>query len=389
MEVNILFDTTSSGNMATGTNVPTPAVLRDPRFEAGRTLIQQGMANEGAIEIFSTLVEECIAKHGDSSIESSPVFFEYGNALLRAFLVVESVEGEEVDDDDDKEEEEKEKRMKDSRTAAAAAAEARRNAQEVDQDVKCVVGNDKEEEKNENEGLPGHDDNGVDENGELGEEKGEDESNDLRLSLEMMENAYSIMDDYQAQTDSESTNRDSQSEYLSWTKDQIPRVLLGIGDCLSSLERHADAADAYSRALEWRQAQLDQIVKSNKEENLAQLRCQRRVCEATVLIAEELLSCPEDEDVVTSETKTLIVQSDERIEYARGYYDKARDSLQDTVFLLGKLASKNVDLGTEKEDVCFLATMIMGVGETLAALDERDQEKKTAEPAKKKLKTSR
>ena len=61
---------------------------------------------------------------------------------------------------------------------------------------------------------------------------------------------------------------------------------------------------------------------------------------------------------------------------------------------MGKLAAHKVDLGTEKEDVCFLATMIMGVGETLAALDEEQQQqeesKKKAtssiEPAKKKAK---
>jgi tetratricopeptide (TPR) repeat protein len=176
---------------------------------------------------------------------------------------------------------------------------------------------------------------------------------------------------------------------MEWTKDQLPRVLLGIGDCLSALQRHADAADAYSRAQQLRQTQLDAII-AIKEDTIEHLQCQRRVCEATVLIAEELLACPDGQDVVTTETKSLIVEADQRIEYSRGYYDKARDSLQDTVYLMGKLAAKKVDLGTEKEDVCYLATMIMGVGEQLAALDEEIAEQKAAastEPAKKKAKT--
>lgn len=181
--------------------------------------------------------------------------------------------------------------------------------------------------------------------------------------------------------------------YLDWVNDQLPRVLLGIGDCLSALQRHADAADAYSRAHERRQKQLDDVILAKKD-TIEHLQCQRRVCEATVLIAEELLACPEGHDVVTTETQCVVVQANERIEYARGYYDKARDSLQDTVYLMGKLAAHKVDLGTEKEDVCFLATMIMGVGETLAALDEEQQQqeesKKKAtsslEPVKKKAK---
>lgn len=105
-----------------------------------------------------------------------------------------------------------------------------------------------------------------------------------------------------------------------------------------------------------------------------------------MLIAEELLACPPDQDVVTTETSSLIVKASERVEYARGYYDKARDALQETVYLLGNLASRNIDMGTEKEDVCFIATMVMGVGEILAAIDEEAQES-SSEPVQKKAKT--
>jgi tetratricopeptide (TPR) repeat protein len=355
-------------------SVSSPSVLRDPRFEAGRALIQQGLANEGAIEIFSTLVEECIAKHGESSIETSPAFFEYGNALLRASLAA-SNEDEEEDDDGGMDPNES---GEEARNAAGEAAEARQKSQqEGDQKPAANVSDDtKEAENKQEEAVPNGEVNDTEE-GDEGEDGEEGEGDDLQLSLEMMENAYSILDEYQTEN--------TDPPYLAWTREQFPRILLGIGDCLAALQRHADAADAYSRALEWRQTQLAQITKSNVE-SLEHLQTQRRVCEATVLIAEELLACPEDEDVVATETQSLIVKAEERIEYARGYYDKARDSLQDTVFLMGKLASKSTDLGTEKEDVCFLATLIMGVGEALAAFDEQEAEK-ASEPAKKRAKT--
>lgn len=53
----------------------------------------------------------------------------------------------------------------------------------------------------------------------------------------------------------------------------------------------------------------------------------------------------------------------------------------------------NEDLGREKEDVCFLATLIMGVGESLATIDEKTNEEtavtdstKSIEPVTKKAK---
>ncbi|KAL3934257.1 MAG: hypothetical protein SGARI_003471 [Bacillariaceae sp.] len=203
----------------------------------------------------------------------------------------------------------------------------------------------------------------------------------------MMENAYSILDVYE---ESKSNNSDNK-KYAKWVKDQIPRVLLGIGDTLSFLQRHADAADAYSRALELRQALLQTFSAQQDDFVIQHLVAHRRVVEATVLIAEELLACPPDADVVTTETQSLIVKKEERISYATGYYDKARDALQEAVFFMGQLAARNVDLGREKEDVCFLATMVMGVGESLAAIEEElFQAAVTAadstEPVKKKAK---
>ena len=114
------------------------------------------------------------------------------------------------------------------------------------------------------------------------------------------------------------------------------------------------------------------------------VKAHRMVCEANILIAEELLLCPENEDVLTTETQSLIVKADERISYTRGYYDQARDVLQEAIVCMGSLP-QNVDLGREKEDICFLATLVMGVGEQLAMIDEKSDEVNTnTEPMKKK-----
>jgi tetratricopeptide (TPR) repeat protein len=381
---------TTGGTATTTTNAyAAPVVTRDPRFLAGRSLVQKGLAAEGAIDIFATLVEEATNKYGESSIETAPTYYEYGNALLRAAGAGVNI---------DEEEEEEEEPPADARQVAAQAAEARLKQQqptttttttEEKEDKKPAADDSPKEDDEDDTTTPAAenptDGNDNDEDADKNDDDGDDdddEEDDLNLALVMMENSFSILDDYKDDTTSHI------SEYVEWVQEQLPRVLLGIGDTLSALERHADAADAYSRALEVRQERLGQYKHNNKEDSimtLEHLQAHRQVCEATVLIAEELLACPADVDVVTTETKGLIVKAAERVEYARGYYDKARDALQETVYLMGNLAAQNVDLGGEKEDVCFIATMVMGVGTTLAALDE-DDEGDVGEPVKKKAK---
>merc|ERR1711865_713406 len=83
---------------------------------------------------------------------------------------------------------------------------------------------------------------------------------DLNLGLEMMENAFSILEEYRANNEKnieDNTISDNDgNKYYDWVKEQIPRVLVGIGDTLSNLNKHADAADTYSRALELRKLRL-------------------------------------------------------------------------------------------------------------------------------------
>jgi tetratricopeptide (TPR) repeat protein len=376
-----------------------PVVTRDPRFHAGRQLVQTGLAAEGAIDMFGTLLEEVTNKYGESSIETAPVYYEYGNALLRAAMKAQAAAIPEADDDDQAED--IPSNPEDARDAAAEAAEQRQatttKEEEADETTKPPAAAKSQEatpKEEDDDQKPAAVSSAAkqpeeDENDDGDENDADDQASDedMTLALEMMENSFSILDEHQE------CEEPSVLPYRGWIQDQLPRVLSGVGDTLSALERHADAADAYSRALELRQVHLQSFSSkgdnnnNNKNDTLEHLRAHRRACEATVLIAEELLACPTDQDVVTTETSSLIVKAAERVEYARGYYDKARDALQETVYLLGNLASRNIDMGTEKEDVCFIATMVMGVGEILAAIDEEAQESSSSEPVQKKAKT--
>jgi tetratricopeptide (TPR) repeat protein len=343
-----------------------PIITKDPRFQAGRTLVQTGRTTEGAIDIFATLLEESISKYGPVSLEAASCYYEYGNALFRGAAVKYPRESQLDHDDHDAVE-----KPLDPKMAAFMAAEKRSKGvtattttieqgttTELDPLVEklqqkespavlaaaavdeTVDQEDTEEEKNEQS-----------------QDNGNDDNDDVHLACEMMENAWSILDQYME------TN-----PCTAWLTEQRPRMLVGIADVLLVLERHGDAVDAYTRALPLREAILQDFDKNDL--SLDRLKASRQVVEANVLIAEALLACEPGHDVVTTETNTVLVTAAEREFYTQGYYDKARDSLQDTVFLMGQIAAKGVDLGNEKEDICFISTLLMGVGEKLAELEE-------------------
>jgi tetratricopeptide (TPR) repeat protein len=358
--------------------------------------VERGLADE-AVDIYATLLEETRLQYGDVSIETAPAYYEYGNTLLRA------VTKQQIMSATDREADDAETKAEEQRAAAAAAAERRQEhspdsinpvaASETESVAATGIGklkDDGDKEKPENDVESPKDGNHDDQkNGDY------DDGGDSELALEMIENSFSILEEYKDSMGKE----DGDTKYSEWVKGQLPRVLMGIGDTLSKLNRHADAADAYSRALELRKACLEEIADTEgsdpKQFTTDHLKAHRMVCEANILIAEELLSCPQDEDVLTTETKSLIVKSNQRVSYARGYYDQARDALQEAVVFMGSLP-RNIDLGREKEDVCFLATLVMGVGESLAVIDEKTDEAAAAaaaadmdgstEPMKKKAK---
>ena len=348
--------------------IATPAVVRDPRFRAGRKLVQTGQA-ANAIDIFADLLAECRRVAGDESLDACPAYYEYGNALFRDAQHQQSDDAAAA-----AEEAAAEPNDLNPREAAALAAERRVQgpAAAVAAAVTALSDSPDDAIIMEKEETP------------TAKEEAED-TEDIQLALEMMETAWSILDYYsQPEKSNDATATATANKYHEWVTEQTPRVLTGIGDVLSALHRHADAADAYSRALAYRQEQVSQFAP--QDTCLEFLQARRRAVEVNVLIAEELLACAPGVDVVTTESHQLVVSAAERVDYARGYYDKARDELQETVLLMGQIAAVGGNVSQEKEDVCFVATLVMGVGTALAELDEEVAAAAVPEPSRKKAK---
>lgn len=318
-----------------------PIITKDPRFLAGRTLVKSGRTTEGAIDIFATLLEECIHKYGPVSLEAASCYYEYGNALLRA--------------SSDQEEVKKQEGPVNNLAAEAAERRVKENiANPAAAEGKSIV----ETNVDDDDGHSNDNNNDDDD-----DDDNDEDDDDFHLACEMMENAWSIIDQY---TETNPTT--------SWILEQQPRILIGIADVLLLLKRYGDAVDAYTRALPLREAAIQNYHKEDL--TVDRLRASRHVVEANVMIADALLSCPSNQSVITTETNIVLVTADEKEYYTQGYYDKARDGLQETVVLMGEMAAKGIDLGTEKEDVCFISTLLMGVGERLAEIEELKQDEK-------------
>jgi tetratricopeptide (TPR) repeat protein len=329
-----------------------PKVVNDPRFKAGRKLVTTGSA-EAAFNLFASLLEQARRQYGDDDVETAPAYYEYGNALLRQYQRNKQEQTNTVSPT---------AIIVDKRLAAAEAALKRARQQDI-----------MKQETDERKPAAAFAPTNAPKGGKGKEGTADDVNSDLTLALELMETSWSILDA-------------SSFHNNNWRLEQIPRVLTGIGDVLAEIGRHADAADAYLRALACRQEHLESF-EVGKKESIEFLKCRRRIVEANVLIAEELLACPEGVDVMTTESRDVLVPSGERsANYARDYYEKARDQLQETVLLMGHLAAKKVEgIDEEKEDICFTATLVMGVGEALARLDEEwEAALESAEPLKKK-----
>mmetsp|Transcript_18174 Transcript_18174/g.43933 ORF Transcript_18174/g.43933 Transcript_18174/m.43933 type:complete len:425 (+) Transcript_18174:182-1456(+) len=414
----------------------TPLVLDDPRFQAGRELVKRGLSDEGGVEIFGTLLEELNVKYGGSdsgsggsgrgggnvtteetttstgtdtgrnndttssrNIECAPAYYEYGNALHYAALSRrerEEQQQQQQQQDEEEEEENHDDDDDDEKKPAAVPTSSTGDQPKVDGD-----------------GDGGSDD---------------DDDDDLQLALEMMESAFSILQLYEEDATTTSTadnsSGDDKTNYLSWVLDQLPRVLMGIGDVLSSLGRFPDATDVFTRALERRKEQLEQKkglstaststatstdnASVKPDPSLDLLKSYRLVCEAAVATAQALLDCPPDEDVITTETKSLLVPKDERISYVEGYYWQARDALQEVLLTLAELEGKGQNQAQTtsqpggvpatvvvdkamKEDVSHIAILVMGLGEALAEAKEEDKQDQSpgpdgGEPLKKRSK---
>jgi hypothetical protein len=352
-----------------------PKITKDPRFRAARKLIESG--RDGAIDMFGMLLEEARTKYGEASIETAPAYFEYGVALFRESQRQQEA-AREIEDD--------------QKPAAVETPDTDKS--EPKEKSSEEAGDDAENDDKENGGE--EEENGEEEEGENNDDDDEEEDqaepeeeDDLELAFSMMETAFAVYDNYVQLAKS---SPKASSDYLEWAERvQLPRILSNIGDLLSAMGRHADAADTYTRELLYRDLNLARY--ENKEMSMEELVDRRKSVEANVLVATELLACEPGQDVITTETQSCLVKAAEREEFAGGYYEQARDQLQETVYLMAKLVAaakddkEKAELQKEKENVCFASTLVMGVGEQLAALKEQATEKeKELEPAKKKAK---
>merc|ERR1719464_1284763 len=190
--------------------------------------------------MYATLLEETTQKYGSSSIEAGPAYYEYGNSILRA-----TTKNLAISKEKDKSEAQIETdivKTRNKRSATAAAAERR---------IQSLV---KEEENKKPKAVITYHGEGKNQRHGEGLKMISDTVNDkkycddLNLALEMMENAFSILEEYNAKNEErkEDNVRNGDNDvkkYNDWVTEQIPRVLMGIGDTLSTLKKHADAAD--------------------------------------------------------------------------------------------------------------------------------------------------
>jgi len=433
-----------------------PAVVRnDARFKAGRKLVESGHPGI-AVDVFATLLQETIrACDGDERhVETVPAYYEYGNALLRHVQRQQDDDevllgGQQQDEEEGTETaaasaagpgDSSDNGRKRRQQAAAAAAERRAAAAAAAAGATTEAAATKPATAAASAGGGGGAAAAGDQNGE-GEsavETNEEYDEDLDLALEMMMVAYSILDEALEGEDEEEGGEEKgeeekgeteadqggdakgESKYRDWLTEQRPRILVGLGDALACRGRRADAVEAYLRALEFRRADCDEAkkVEAGKGQDMAALlqamKRRRLYVEANALIAETLLACPEGEDVVTTETGTKLVDADERVDYARGYCDKAREELQDLLLFYGQVVAslssssaaasasrsspsssnkkngndESEQLANAKQDIVFVSSLVAGVATALAVLDEEQQrQEQDGRRATKKLKS--
>lgn len=324
-----------------GANQIQPTVINDPRFRAGRKLIQEGKAHCGAVNMFAVLSEETVAQFGDQSVEAATAMYEYGNALFSA------IRRREIDEKEtDADAKIKAEGQSNSKKPKVNGSDSREEAVKVDHKV-----NDEE---------------------------------DLQLAQQLMETSLAIHEHYVEQKkatrtenldtktkESPISNKESES-YLEWSCQEIPRILTGLGDICTFKKRFADAFNSYLQAIPLREASLKEErdmyeATSTVTRNL--LMMQRHAVEINVLAAEALLSCPSEKDIVPSTTNDILLKGGQIIDFVNEYYQKARAGLQEIVFLMGKSDPTDVTKA-DKEDVCFLSTMLMNVGVMLTANDD-------------------
>jgi hypothetical protein len=254
-----------------------PSVTQDARFRAGQKLKQSGRVHLGAIHMFEILADRAEDEFGITSIETAAVYYELGHSIFLNLTC-----HRENSTDPANEERSKANTLEDALEYMAKS---------------CSI-------------LYAH-----------GQNHDQNHDNDDN-------------DDPPAITASTKYQYQYQNQYQEWARDQIPRVLIGIGNIQSYQHKHADAIDSYMNAVPYREAASDACRKETHQSS-ASLKRHRLFAESHVLIAEELLismayySPSPPSDLVHSETGLIIVKADQVTTLAKTYYEQGKEKLQD------------------------------------------------------------
>ena len=373
-------------NSIMASNTSSIKIVNDPRFKLARNLLSSGDGNGGpdaAIDIFATLLEECRTSLGETSLDAALCQYEYGNALFRA-VIRHSPSGEEESEQQEKQKKQHEQSTyTDKKPAAVKKNEAAENQREImaaaaekrtigDTDDSSRLSNKKSkiEDDHSNELVPNisdhvkvndsyvkEEENNDTINSASEEDDTEEEEDDVDLALDMMETSFSIFESHNTKNNAGDGKITNNKEQKQWLSNQLPRVLIGIGDLHSFRAEFGNAVDAYCRALPFREEawkKLKQSLSDDEMLTLEHLQCQRHLVETYALVSEALMTCPEGEDVVcqydddendeqvvdeknpaaavkkiAEKGGSILVKAGERVNFAQSHYELAREGLEE------------------------------------------------------------
>jgi len=360
-----------------------PIICNDPRFRAGRKLVQRNNFHT-ATNFFSLLLSRAEEEFGNSSLEAAAAGYEFGYALFldESQLNLRDGGGRDDNDNDDgigidgiddigdsngNESSRLSKRDVQVENALEYMVKACTILYEFINRLKC------------NDNDNGNGNGNVNGNDNYGDEK--------------------IMSSLSTSASGEKVRSASYSNsYYPWALEQLARALVGIGYVLSYQKKYPDALSSYLNAIPYREEMLktavEQLQKSTSQSlSLEIIKARRLLVEAYILIVEEILKCTPGKDIVTNtmessspssnedgdededgdeqeqeSSQLLLIPSQQRVEMAKTYYERAREELQEVIILMSKLDSQGNS--SEKENVCHLATMVMEAGISLSTVAE-------------------
>lgn len=389
---------------------------------------------EAAIEIFATLLEECRKSFGETSLDAAICQYEYGNALFRAFLRTTPLEDSNLSDDkkpaamEPKAEEaaggkRRPHSIDDEETMHGSPSGMKR--------IKLEYVKSDKESSVENGGAG---ELLIDDSEVLEEEDDVDLALEMmETSFAIFESRVSNEENNLGESNKRKISEE-QKQWASGQLPRILIGIADAysfrGKYGNAVDAYCRALPYREKA--WEEMKKSQSEEDLL--TVDHLKCQRHLVEAYALIAETLLNCPDGEDVICyydanerdednddqklAVTKSshasieedipssVLVKAEERVNFARSHYEMARVGLEEigeweimmqgvrylfellyllaifsffshlrdpvwTVYRMGKMAAAGKELGNEKEDICYLVTMLVGLASGLSEAENK------------------